>query len=163
MFRVVGTRVIVWTIVGSVGGWATHTVVAQDRSVFVHVVNQSGQAVTNLALDEFLVKEGEIYCGIVSAERSAEPMRIALLVDNSDRIDKASALISLREGLDTFLTTLQPAHEVGLFTIGGNIQWRVEFTTDRVQLRESAGEIFVDSGSGPVMLDARQGNVGTEI
>ena len=53
MFRVVGTRVIVWTIVGSVGGWATHTVVAQDRSVFVHVVNQSGQAVTNLAWTSF--------------------------------------------------------------------------------------------------------------
>jgi hypothetical protein len=148
-------RMLTWVLVVSVGGLANHPAGAQGRNqVFVHVVNQAGQAVTNLALDEFVVKEGELYCGIMSAERSTEPMRIALLVDNSDRIDKASALTSLREGVDTFLTTLAPPHEIGLFTIGGNIQWRVDFTTDRALLRQSAGEIFTDVGTAPVMVDA---------
>ena len=155
MARLLATRVLAWVTVAFAGGLAANPVMAQDpKHVFVHVVNQVGQTITNLAVDEFVVKEGEIYCGIVSAERSTEPMRIALLVDNSDRIDKASALNSLRDGLDTFLTTLEPPHEIGLFTIGGNIQWRVDFTTDRARLRESAGEIFTDTGAGLIMLDA---------
>ena len=155
MSRVCVRRVLAlaWTV--SVAGLATPSVAAQNRNeVFVHVVDQSGEAVTDLSLNEFVVKEGEIYCGIVSADRTTEPMRVALLVDNSDRINKASALIPLREGLDAFLATLPPPHEVGLFTIGGNIQWRVDFTTDRVQLRTSAGEIFADADTGPIMLDA---------
>lgn len=155
MSRVCGRRLIAVACAVSVAGLVTPPVVAQNRTeVFVHVVNQLGEAVTDLSLNEFVVKEGEIYCGIVSAERTTEPMRVALLVDNSDRINKASALISLREGLDAFLTALPPPHEVGLFTIGGNIQWRVDFTTDRAQLRTSAGEIFADADSGPIMLDA---------
>ena len=40
-----------------------------------------------------------------------------------------------------------------LATIGGNIRWRVDFTTDRDELRESAGEIFVTGGAGPILLD----------
>jgi len=155
MARVSMNRALACTVAVFIGGLWTPRIVAQDLThVFVHVVDQSGQAVTDLSLDEFVVKDGEIYCGVVSAERSTEPMKIALLVDNSDRINKASALLSLRKGLDVFLATIPPLHEVGLFTIGGNIQWRVDFTTDRTAVRTSAGEIFVDANSGPVMLDA---------
>lgn len=127
---------------------------AQDSTrVFVQVTGSSGETVTDLAEDEFVVKENEIYCGILSAERSTQPMRIALLVDNSGQIEKVGALLPLRNALDVFLSTIQPQHEVALFTIGGNIQWRVDFTSDRTALRDAAGEIFSDSGGGPILLD----------
>ena len=90
---------------------------------------------------------------VVSAELGTQPMKIALLLDNSEPLNRANALTSLRVGLDGFLTSHPEQHEVALATIGGNIRWRVDFTTDRDELRESAGEIFVGSGGGPILLD----------
>ena len=127
---------------------------AQDSTrVFVHATGPSGEPVTDLLDDEFVVKENDIYCGILSAERSTQAMRIALLVDNSGQVEKVGALLPLRDGLDLFLSTIESEHEIALFTIGGNIQWRVDFTSDRTALREAAGEIFPDRGGGPILLD----------
>ena len=155
MDRVFTTRVLACVIAVSVGGWVTPgAVVAQDRGqVFVQVMSQTGQPVTDLTRDEFDVREDETACEIVSAELGTVPMKIALLVDNGDRISAASALTALRAGLDAFLATLPAQHEVALATIARNIQWRVDFTTDRDELRQSADGIFVDTGTGPVMLD----------
>ena len=127
---------------------------AQDLGqIFVHVANQAGESVADLAPEDFTVMEDGIQRSIVSAELGARPMKIALLLDSSDMLSKASALTSLRVGLDGFLTSLPEQHEVALATIGGNIRWRVDFTTDRDELRESAGEIFVTGGAGPILLD----------
>ena len=148
-------RLRVCVIAVSVGGLVTPgAAVAQDLGqFFVHVVSQTGQPITDLTPNEFTVMEDQTECEVVSAQLGTAPMKVALLVDNGDQIAKANALIPLRAGLDAFLATLPAQHEVGLFTIGGNIQWRVDFTTDRDELRQSAGEIFVDAGSGPVLLD----------
>jgi len=127
---------------------------AQDSTrVFVQVMGRAGETVADLSADEFVVKENDIYCGILSAERSTKAMRIALLVDNSGQVEKVGALRPLRDGLDLFLSTIESQHEVALFTIGGNIQWRVDFTSDRTALREAAGEIFTDRGGGPILID----------
>ncbi len=140
---------IAWMFFGS---WVA--VEAQDSTrVFVHVTGRSGEPVTDLSEDEFVVKENDVYCGIFSAERSTQTMRIALLVDNSGQVEKVGALLPLRDALDLFLSTIQSQHEVALFTIGGNIQWRVDFTSDRTALREAAGRIFSDSGGGPIFID----------
>ena len=127
---------------------------AQDfGQIFVQVVNQAGESVTDLTPEDFTVMEEGIRCAVVSAELGSRPMKIALLMDNSEPINQASALNSLRGGLDGFLMSLPEQHEVALATIGRNIQWRVDFTTDRGELRESAGEIFVGGGAGPILLD----------
>ena len=148
-------RVLACVAAVSVGGIALPGVVAAQElgQLFVHVTNQAGETVTDLVPDDFAVMEDAVACEIVSAELGTEPMKIALLVDNSESINQASALIPLREGLDAFLTELPERHEVALATIGQNIRWRVDFTTDRAELRESAGEVFVGGGGGPILLD----------
>ena len=148
-------RVLACVAAVSVGGIALPGVVAAQElgQLFVHVTNQAGETVTDLVPDDFAVMEDAVACEIVSAELGTEPMKIALLVDNSELINQASALIPLREGLDAFLTELPERHEVALATIGQNIRWRVDFTTDRAELRESAGEVFVGGGGGPILLD----------
>ena len=121
--------------------------------VFIRVVNQSGEGVDDLSPNEFAVLEDGVECEIVSAELSTAPMKIALLVDNSDSINNANALTSLRAGMDAFLTAFPEQTEIALATIGQQIRWRVDFTTDREELRESAGEVFVRGGGGPILLD----------
>ena len=149
----VSTRRLACVVALSVGGLFTPGAVsAQDLGqIFVHLANQAGESVADLNPEDFTVMEDGIRCTVVSAELGTRPMKIALLLDNSEPL--TSALTSLRAGLDGFLTSLPEQHEVALATIGGNIRWRVDFTTDRDELRESAGEIFVSGGADPILLD----------
>lgn len=148
-------RLLAYVVVLFVAGMGAPSVgVAQELGqVFIRVVNQSGEGVTDLSPDEFAVLEDGVECEIVSAELGDAPMRIALLVDNSDPINRANALTSLRAGMDAFLTAFSEQTEIALATIGQQIRWRVDFTTDREELRESANNVFVQGGGGPILLD----------
>ena len=77
-------------------------------------------------------------------------MKVALLVDNG--YAARQSLIPLRAGLSTFLDALPPEHEVGLFTTGDQVRLRVDFTTDRDELKDRATSLFADPGTA-VFLD----------
>ena len=124
---------------------------AQQGQVFVHVMNQTGQPVTDLTAEEFVVEEDGLATKIVSAQLGTQPMKVALLVDNGDAV--GTSINSLRDGLEAFLDTLPPQHEVGLFTIARQVRVRVDFTTDRAELKEQADSLFADRGAGTVMMD----------
>ena len=122
--------------------------------VFVEVTRRStGEPVLNLAPEAFEVSEDGRSAGIVSADLDTDPMKIAVLIDNGDRLMETSALNPLRDGLDGFLDTLAPQHEVSLITIGRSVQQRVDFTTDRAELKEGVGLLFPDRGAGARLLD----------
>jgi len=120
--------------------------------LYVEVLDGAGQFVPDLAAADFSVREDETEAGVVSAEPVA-PMKIALLVDNGDRMVEANALNPLRAALQGFLDAVPPPHEISLLTIARNIQRRVDFTTDRAELKEAAGSIFLDRGAGARVLD----------
>lgn len=120
--------------------------------LFVEVLDGSGQFVPGLTASDFVVREDETEAGIVSVE-PVGPMKIAFMIDNGDRMVEANALNPLRDAMNGFFDTVSPLHEISLFTIGRNIQRRVDFTTDRARLKESAGSIFLDRGAGAVVLD----------
>ena len=120
--------------------------------LFIEVTDASGQFVPGLTPADFSVQEDGTEAGIVSVEPVA-PMKIAFMIDNGDRMVEMNALNALRNGMQGFLDAVPPPHEISLFTIGRNIQRRVDFTTDRAELQRSAGEIFLDRGAGAVVLD----------
>ncbi len=122
--------------------------------VFVEVTRQStGEPVLNLSPDDFEVSENGRPGGIVSADLDTAPMKIAVLIDNGDRLLETGALNPLRAGLDGFLDTLAPQHEAALITIARSVQQRVGFTTDRGTLQEGVGLLFPDRGAGARLLD----------
>ena len=126
---------------------------AQDLGqLFIETVDADGQVVLGLTPSDFAVQEDDTRVNIVSVERVG-PMKVALLVDNGDRMSEMAALNPLRDAMEVFLDTLGPEHEVSLLTIARNIQRRVDFTMDREELKQSAEEIFLESGTGAVMLD----------
>lgn len=120
--------------------------------LFIEVVDGAGQFVPGMTPADFVVREDGREAGIVSAE-PVGPMKIAFMVDNGDRMVEMNALNALRNGMQGFLEAVPPPHEISLFTIGRNIQRRVDFTTDRGELQRSAGEIFLDRGASAVVLD----------
>ena len=122
--------------------------------VFVEVTRQStGEPVLDLSPNDFEVSEDGLSAGVVSADLDAEPMKIAVLIDNGDRILEANALNPLRAGLAGFVDALSPRHELSLTTIGRSVQQRVGFTTDTAELQEGVGLLFPDRGAGARMLD----------
>lgn len=122
--------------------------------VFVEVTRQStGEPVLNLSPDDFEVSENGRPGGIVSADLDTAPMKIAVLIDNGDRLLETGALNPLRAGLDGFLDTLAPQHEAALITIARSVQQRVGFTADRSALQEGVGLLFPDRGAGARLLD----------
>ena len=122
--------------------------------VFVEVTRQStGEPVLNLGPDAFEVSEDGRSAGIVSAGLDTEPMKIAVLIDNGDRLMETNALNPLRDGLNGFVDILSPRHEISLTTIGRSVQQRVDFTTDGAELRDGVGLLFPDRGAGARLLD----------
>ena len=122
--------------------------------VFVEVTRQStGEPVLNLGPDAFEVSEDGRSAGLVSAGLDTDPMKIAVLIDNGDRLMETNALNPLRDGLNGFVDILSPRHEISLTTIGRSVQQRVDFTTDGAELRDGVGLLFPDRGAGARLLD----------
>ena len=120
---------------------------AQDLGViYAAVTDPDGRAVTDLRPEEFRVAENGQVLEVVTAQLGTEPMRVALLVDNGGSSGRGQALNPLRDAVTGFVETLPPEHAVSLATIGGHVDWRVDFTTDRAELLESARAMHNDLG-----------------
>ncbi|HJN46552.1 MAG: hypothetical protein CL477_16420 [Acidobacteria bacterium] len=106
--------------------------------LFASVTDQAGDAVIGLTADSFQVEEDGVAMTLVTADPGTTPMKVALLVDNSEPIASSNGLSSLRNGVAAFLDELPPQHEVGLFPIAGSVMRVVDFTTDRADLLHEA-------------------------
>ena len=123
---------------------------AEDRQLFMLVTDPFDQPLLDIRADEVVVRMAGAECAIKSMHLDAGPMKVALLVDNG--YAARQSLIPLRAGLSTFLDALPPEHEVGLFTTGDQVRLRVDFTTDRDELKDRATSLFADPGAA-VFLD----------
>lgn len=124
---------------------------AEPHQVYMFVMNQYGQPIDDLRLEEVTVEHSGEACDIRSVQAGTTPMTVALMVDDSD--GAAQSLNSLRQGVAAFLDTLPAEHEVGLFTLSGQAAEVVAFTTDRAALTEQSEHLFVERGTGVVLLD----------
>ena len=146
-----------WTVVAATiacialaGGAAAQ----EQRVAFVQVLDQQGQAVTDLAPAEFQVAEDRVPGRVVSARIGTDPMRVALLVDNGEAMRAGQAVNPMRDAVAAFLETLPSQHVVSLYTIGGQIRQVVDFTTDRGELVEEASGLFTDETDGVRFVDS---------
>ena len=119
---------------------------AEERQLFMLVMNRSGEPVLDLRADEVRVQQTGGECKVVSLQPEIDGMKIALIVDNSGAA--ANSLTALRDGLRAFLEELPAKHEIGLFTIGGQIRQRVGFTTDREAFAAEVNGLFVERNAG---------------
>jgi hypothetical protein len=122
----------------------------QTRHVFVHVLDAQGAPVPGLAAGDFQLTEGGVPRVVTHAGPATDPMRIALFLDTSDAA--AAALTHMRAGAAAFLDALPPEDEVLLVTTGRQARVRVQPTTDRRKVKETAMGLFSD-GAGTVLMD----------
>ncbi len=96
---------------------------ALTRTVFVSVLDKSGAPVTDLAADDFMIKEGGKDREIVGAGMSTVPLRIAVVVD-----DNGTGIF--RYAVAKFVERLQGRAEFGLSTVYGQPQKLLDYTAN---------------------------------
>ncbi len=124
---------------------------AEERQLFMFVMNLSGQPVFDVRADEVRVQQTGGECKVVSLQPEIDGMKIALIVDNSGAV--ANSLTALRGGLLAFLEELPTKHEIGLFTIAGQTLQRVGFTTNREALAAQVNRLFVERNTSAALVD----------
>jgi hypothetical protein len=118
------------------------------RRIFV-TTTAGGAPVLDLTAADFSVVENGTKREVTRAALGREPMRIVLLVDSSGAVGQM--LNHFRAGLNTFLDTLPPEHEVAFITTGGQIRIRAQPTTDRARLKTEAGRFAADGGANSLI------------
>lgn len=126
-------------------------VMAQNHgTLYAAVTDRSGAPVLDLTADDFELAMDGTALTLASVELDTGP-KLALVVDNSQGM--AEAQVTLRTGLMNFLETLDRELPVGLFTIGGQVRRRKDFSTEREELLDTASSIFVDTGTGMKLVE----------
>ena len=123
----------------------------QER-LFVSAVDRDAAPVLDLGASDFEVKERDTTCRIISARLATEPMRIVVLIDNSDA--SVGLIDPLRAALRMLIDAASTKDEVALVTLARAPQVRVPPTTDRQKLRTSAAAVSADYGSGSALTQA---------
>jgi hypothetical protein len=130
---------------------------AEQRSVYVSALDQSGKPVAELQTRDVIVREDKATREVLNITPAAQPMQLAVLIDNSQAAEPY--IRDYRAGLTDFLNGIaaDPSgarHEVSLITIAERPTINTDYTTDVAQLIKGAQRIFSMPGSGTYLLDA---------
>lgn len=123
----------------------------RERTVFVSAVDAKGAPVTDLGLDDFVVREDGIRREVLRSSRAVEPLDIALLVDNSASAD--DAIVSLREGVRRFIAAMAGPHQIAIIGLADRPTIFVDYTSNKTVLETGVGRIFAQQQSGMTLLD----------
>jgi hypothetical protein len=90
---------------------------ARQRKIYASLVDKKGMPVTSVAPADLVVREDGVAREILSVTPATDPMRVALLVDNSQAA--TDSIQFLRTALSAFATRLTgTGHSVALITLG---------------------------------------------
>jgi len=129
---------------------------AQQRVVFTSALDDKGKPVDGLGTSDFVVREDKITREILTVAPAADPMQIALLVDNSQAADPY--VRDIREAVSGFIRTVgaDPSgarHQVAVITIGERPTINTDYTTDLDRAVKGAQRIFAQPATATYLLD----------
>jgi len=115
------------------------TNIPADRTVYISVLDDSGQPVSDLTPADLVVKEGGKERTIVKVERASTPLRLALAVE-----ERLTADTAVRTGLFEIMKRLSGAGEISLITIGVRNTTIVDYTTSLEALVEGIRKLTLN-------------------
>jgi VWFA-related protein len=125
---------------------------ARPQSVYVSVVDSKGEPATGLTVNDFRVREDGTTREVLKVTQAAEPLTVALLVDDRQATQHATQFI--REAVDDFITALAGKGEMSISTFGERPTLLADYTTDTAKLKAAAKRIFPRQGAGAYLMDA---------
>src|SRR5262249_37841710 len=128
-----------------------------QRGVYVSVVDQAGNPVTDLGTQDFVVREDKVTREILSVVPADDPMQIALLIDNSLAAEPyiRDFHLAITEFLKTVTSTAPGGrNDVAVITVAERPTINTEYTANQERLVKGVERIFAVAGSGSYMLDS---------
>jgi len=145
-------QLLALSLAAAAAGAASVAAQSKPTTIYVGVVDKSGEAATGLTAADFRVREDNTAREVLQAEPATEPMTIALLVDDSEVAN--AGLQMIREAHDTFITALSGKAEIALITFGERPTIAADYTTDQKKLLDAAKRVFPRSNAGAYLMDA---------
>ena len=139
------------------GGTTGHlSAQAERRSIYVSALDRSGEPAQTLAPSDLVVREDRVPREILDVTRAADPLQIALLIDNSQAADPY--VREYREALPAFINLVTAddrggKHQISIITLADRPTINTDYTADAEQLVKGARRIFSMHGSGTYLLD----------
>lgn len=152
MNRLLRSRVLGF-FVGALAVPALAAAQAQQRDLFVSVVDKAGAPVKDLQVADFVVREDNLAREVLAVRPFTEPLDLVLLIDNSTAVQRDVSL--LRSALTSFVRSLGDDHRYALVTFGERPTLVVDNVT-RVDELASKGinRLFSLPDTGSYLLDA---------
>src|ERR1700681_4043213 len=93
-------------------GWAQ----AEERAIYVSVLDQGGAPVSGLVTGDFIVREGGVERQVLRVSTATDSLQIAVLVDTGQAMEPYVS--EVRSALKSFSREIQDRHERALFALG---------------------------------------------
>ena len=117
---------------------------APAHRLYVSVLDAAGKPIAGLTSADFEVIEGGTKRDIVRLAPANDPMRLVLLVDNSESM--RPSIEDVRKSVQAFIDGIAPQHEIGLITFGDTPVVRQAPSTDHAKLKDLAQKIIPRGG-----------------
>lgn len=126
---------------------------SQPRKIYTSLVDKKGAPVTDVTPADIVVREDGVAREVLSVTPATDPMRVALLVDNSQAATQSIQF--LRDALTLFATRLTGAgHSIAFITLGDRPTLQVDATTELARLKSRGiDRLFAQPGSGMYLLE----------
>lgn len=126
---------------------------AQQRDLYVSVVDKLGVPVRDMQAADFVVREDNLSREVLAARPLSEPLDIALLIDNTEAANRETSI--LRNSLSAFVRALGDKHRYALITFAERPTLVVDNVTSAEDLIErGVNRLFPLSNTGSTLLDA---------
>ncbi len=128
-----------------------------SRNVVVTITDKAGQPARDVAITDVTIREDNQAREVLAVAPAKAPMRIALLVDNSQVTQPLTT--ELRMGLTAFISAIfkaNPDSVMSFATFGDRPTMVQEFTNAAPVVARAAQKTFPVTGAGAYFLDAVQ-------
>ena len=136
-------------------GWTTTTAAqTTEVSILASVIDAKGEPIDGLSTTDFAIREGGVEREVISAKRSTEPIRVALLMDTTPAAERD--IVAIRKGFQGFVRTLlakSPEAQISLWEFGQAAVRTKDFTSDGQALESAIGRTFPKMRAASVLLE----------
>lgn len=134
-----------------VSALATAQAQTQQKVIYVSALDAQGKPVASLEAADLRVREDGNAREILKVSPATDPLQIALLVDNSQAMERHTA--NFRDALTAFVARFPAPHQVALITLGERPTIVTEYTSSGEILTRDIDRLFPRPGAGAYVLD----------
>jgi len=126
---------------------------ATEQTMYVSVLDKDRRPVTSLDVSDFVVKEDGVTREVLRAGRTADPIDLAVIVDNSQALQPY--VNDVRNALTAFVTRMadRQSARVAIATMADRPTALQDYTESAAMLQKAVLRVFPQPGAGTVFQD----------